>query len=161
MEVGMWTGEHRRRHGARPKEMVPHCAEAEVARWLERAEPPRSARATPVPAVARAIAWHRRVGGRWRALPPDLPPWRTVDGRFRRGLDLGLFDRMRRDVAYLRRRPAGRRRPPRLGIIDTRTVKCIPVRGPRGGACPRAGGAGPVGRCQEDGRAQTGGTGRC
>jgi putative transposase len=35
-------------------------------------------------------------------------------------------------VARLRRRDAGRRSEPRLAIIDTQTVKCIPVRGPRG-----------------------------
>ena len=35
-------------------------------------------------------------------------------------------------MARLRRRAAGRRRGPRLGIIDTQTVKCIAVRGPRG-----------------------------
>ena len=47
-------------------------------------------------------------------------------------LALGLFDRMMRDLARLRRRAAGRRPQPRLAIIDTQTVKCLPVRGPRG-----------------------------
>jgi transposase len=37
-----------------------------------------------------------------------------------------------REVAVRRRRAAGRRSTPTLGIIDTQTVKCIPVRGPRG-----------------------------
>lgn len=37
-----------------------------------------------------------------------------------------------RDPVRLRRRAAGRRTEPRLAIIDTQTVKCIPVRGPRG-----------------------------
>ena len=76
----------------------------------------------------RAIAWHLRVGGPWRA----LPPWRTVYGWFRHWLDLGLFDRLMREVAVLRRRAAGRRATPTLAIIDTQTVKCIAVRGPRG-----------------------------
>jgi transposase len=43
----------------------------------------------------------------------------------------GLLDRLLRDVAR-RRRARGRRAQPRLSIIDTQTVKCIPVRGPRG-----------------------------
>jgi transposase len=128
----MWTKEHRARHAACLKEMVAHSAEVEMARWLERADPPRSRAATPVLAVVRGIAWHLRVGGPWRALPSGLPPWRTVYGWFRRWLNLGLFDRLRCDLAVLRRRVTGRRPAPRLAIIDTQPVKCIAVRGPRG-----------------------------
>lgn len=131
-EGRMWTKEHRTRHEACLKEMVSLSAEVEMARWLERADPPHSRAATPILAVVRAIAWHLRVGGPWRALPSGLPPWRTVYGWFRRWLDLGLFDRLLCDVAALRRRAAGRKLAPRLAIIDTQTVKCIAVRGPRG-----------------------------
>ena len=128
----MWTERHRARHAAHLKHMVSRHAVREVAGWLERADPPRSGGATPVLPIVRAIAWHLRVGGGWRALPPGMPPWRTVSGWFRRWLALGLFDRMMRDLARLRRRTAGRRPTPRLAIIDTQTVKCLPVRGPRG-----------------------------
>ena len=128
----MWTERHRARHAARLKHMVSSCAVREVADWLERADPPSSDGATPTLAVVRAIAWHLRVGGGWRALPPEMPPWRTVYGWFRRWQALGLFGRMMRDLTRLRRRAAGRRAEPRLAIIDTQTVKCIPVRGPRG-----------------------------
>ena len=102
--------------------------------------------ATPALPVVSAIAWHLRVGGGWRALPSDMPPgllrnpplrgiaarWRTVHGWFRRWLDLGLFDRLLCDVACLRRRVAGRRKTPQLGIVHTQSVNCLPVRGPRG-----------------------------
>ena len=43
-----------------------------------------------------------------------------------------MFERMMHDLARLRRRAVGRRPQPRLAIIDTQTVKCLPVRGPRG-----------------------------
>src|SRR3954462_13327391 len=43
----MWTEAHRGRHDARLKEIVSLNAVAQVARWLERADPPRSGRATP------------------------------------------------------------------------------------------------------------------
>ena len=66
------------------------------------------------------------------ACAAGLPPWRTVYGWFRRWQARGLFDWMMRDLARLRRREAGRRPQPRLAIIDTQTVKCLPVRGPRG-----------------------------
>jgi len=128
----MWTKEHRARHEPCLKDIVSQCAEKKVARWLERADPACSAAATPKLVVVRAIAWHLRVGGPWRALPSHLPPWRTVYGWFRRWLSLGLFDRLMCEVAVLRRRAAGRRSTPTLGIIDTQTVKCIAVRGPRG-----------------------------
>src|SRR3954454_13695553 len=64
----MWTEAHRARHDARLKEVVSLHAVGQVARWLERVAPPRSGRATPYGAVVRAIAWHLRVGGPWRAL---------------------------------------------------------------------------------------------
>ena len=104
----------------------------EVARWLERADPPRSGRRTPTQRIVAALAWHLRVGGAWRALPGSFPPWRTVYGWFRRWLALGLFEALLRDVARLRRRAAGRHAEPSLCIIDTQTVKGIGVRGPRG-----------------------------
>src|SRR3954454_8173324 len=59
----MWTEAHRARHDARLKEIVSLNAVGQIARWLERADPPRSGRATPYAAVVRAIAWHLRIGG--------------------------------------------------------------------------------------------------
>jgi putative transposase len=128
----MWTEAHRARHDARLKGMVSACAVGEIARWLERADPPRSDRRTPLRPVVAALAWHLRVGGAWRALPAGFPAWHTVYGWFRRWLDLGVFDAVLRAVARLRRRAAGRRPEPRLCILDTQAVKCIGVRGPRG-----------------------------
>ena len=64
-------------------------------------------------------AWHLRVGGAWRALPPGLVQWRTAYGWFRRWLELGLFDALLRHVAGLRRRTTGRNSAPRLAMIDT------------------------------------------
>ena len=74
----MWTKAHRARHQAGLKERVPACAAGEMARWLERADPPRSEKATPVLPVVSAAAWHLRVGGPWRALPSGFPTWRTM-----------------------------------------------------------------------------------
>jgi putative transposase len=128
----MWTEAHRARHAARLKEMVTMGATGEIARWLERADPPRSGRRTPLHRVVAALAWHLRVGGAWRALPAGFPPWRTVYGWFRRWLERGLLDALLRGVARLRRRATGRRAGPSLCIIDTQAVRCIGVRGPRG-----------------------------
>jgi len=128
----VWTEAHRARHEPRLKELVSGRSADEIARWLGQVDPPRSGRATPTRRVVGAIAWHLRVGGPWRVLPQGFPPWRTVYGWFRRWLDLGLFDALLRETARRRRRKVGRRPGPSLGIVDTQTVKCIAVRGPRG-----------------------------
>ena len=85
------------------------------------------ARACLAPAGGRGLA-----GGAWRALPSGLVHWRTAYGWLRRWLGLGLFDAPLRQLAGLRRRAAGRKPEPRLAVIDTQSVECIPVRGPRG-----------------------------
>lgn len=128
----MWTDRHRTRHETRLKDMVFQASLDEVARFLERADPPGSPDATPARRVLAGIAWHLRVGGGWRALPTGFPPWRTVYGWFRRWIDTGLFEALMRSLARLQRRRCGRRTGPRLAIIDTQSVKCIGVRGPRG-----------------------------
>src|SRR3712207_9474653 len=94
----MWTKAHRARHDARLKGMVSIHAVGEIARWLERADPPRSKRRTPLLPVVGAIAWHRRVGGAWRALPSGGPPLRTLYGWFRRWLGVGVLDLVLRAV---------------------------------------------------------------
>ena len=127
----MWTARHRMHHEARLKHVVSRCATPEVAAWPGRADPLNGVGATPTLPVAQAIAWHPRVSGGWRALPLDMPPWRRVYSRFRRWQGPGLFARMRRDLARLRRGTMGRKLNTRMVIIDTQTVKCIPVRGPR------------------------------
>src|SRR3954469_21396785 len=134
----MWTEAQRARHEPGLKGLVAACAVEEIAAWLERADPPRSGRATPGRRGGGGVGCHLRGGGPWRALPAGRPPWRTVDGWFRRWLDLGLFEALLREVARRRRRKGGRRPGPTLAIVDTQAVRCIAVRGRRGGACPPA-----------------------
>lgn len=80
----MWADRHRTRHETRLRDMVLQASLDEVARVLERADPPSSPDATPARQVLAGIAWHLRAGGGWRALPTSFPPWRTVYGWFRR-----------------------------------------------------------------------------
>ncbi|MHC2018739.1 transposase [Methylobacterium sp. CM6247] len=128
----MWTDRHQTRHEARLKDMVLQAGLDEVAGFLERADPPIRPDATAARHVLAGIAWHLRTGGGWRALPAGFPPWRTVYGRFRRWIEKGLFESLMRGLARRQRRRCGRRPDPRLAIIDTQSVKCIGVRGPRG-----------------------------
>src|SRR3954462_9987715 len=126
-EDGMGTEAHRARREPGLRGLVAACAVEEIAAWLERADPPRSGRGTPGRRVAGAIAWPLRGGGPWRALPPGLPPWRTVYGRSRRWLESGLSDALPREVARRRRRRGGRRPGPALAIVDTQAVGRVAV----------------------------------
>ncbi len=128
----MGKDQHRTRHEARLKDMVLQVGLDEVARFLEQADPPGRADATPARHVLAGIAWHLRTGGGWRALPAGFPLWRTVYGWFRRWIAKGLFETLMRALARRQRRRCGRWTDPRLAIIDTQSVKCLGVRGPRG-----------------------------
>ena len=64
----MWTKSHLARQEARPKEIVTANAVGEIARWLDRADPPHSDWRTPLHQIMAALAWHLRewVAGRGR-----------------------------------------------------------------------------------------------
>lgn len=128
----MWTDRHRTRHETRLKDLVMQAGLDEVARYLEKADPPTRPNAKSARAVLAAVAWHLRTGGGWRALPEGFLPWRTVYGWFRRWVEKGLFETLMRALARRQRRRCGRRPTPTLAIIDTQSVKCLSVRGPRG-----------------------------
>lgn len=105
--------------------MVVQAGLDEVARFLNRADPPDRQDATLARRVLAGIAWHLRTGGGWRALPAGFPRWRTVYGWFRRWIDTGLFESLMRAMSRRQRRRCGRRSDPRLAIIDTQRVKCL------------------------------------
>ena len=65
-------------------------------------------------------------------MPVGFPPWRTVYGWLRRWIEKGLFDSLMRALARRQRRRCGRWSEPRMAILDTQSVTCIGVRGPRG-----------------------------
>ena len=73
--------------------------------------------------IMNAIFYVLRTGCQWRALPHDLPPWKTVytyfrvwrlDGTWRR-----IHDTLRRQV----RRSIGKQSEPSAAILDSQTVK--------------------------------------
>lgn len=73
--------------------------------------------------IVNAILYVLRTGCQWRALPPDLPPWKTVytycrtwrlDGTWK-----CLHDTLRRKV----RRAVGKQPEASAAILDSQTVK--------------------------------------
>ena len=127
---GMWTEAHRARHEPGLKELVAACTVEEVAAWLERADPPRSGRATPT--------------RRWSARSPGICGWAGPGAPCRpAGRRGGPCTLSGAGSSWACSTPCcasgapppaqGRRRPgPTLAIVDTQAVKCIAVRGPRG-----------------------------
>jgi transposase len=73
--------------------------------------------------VVDAIRYLVHNGCVWRALPADLPPWRTVYGFFACWAADGTLDRVHDALRDQVRLDAGRRRQPSAAIIDSQSVR--------------------------------------
>ena len=73
--------------------------------------------------VVNALFYLTREGCTWRALPHDFPPWKTVYNYFQDWRDDGTWDRFLTALRRRVRRAAGRDPDPRVGCIDSQSVK--------------------------------------
>jgi putative transposase len=80
-------------------------------------------RTADVREVLNGVLYLDREGCTWRALPHDLPPWRTCYNYFRQWADEGTWDALlwalRRDA----RLKAGRKATPSACCVDSQSVK--------------------------------------
>src|SRR3954453_11207565 len=87
----------------------------------------------PLREVFNALRWIVRAGASWRMLPHDFPPWEAVYQQTRRWLSAGVFEAMVHDLRVLLRLSEGRMSDPAAAILDSRTLRCTPESGSRGG----------------------------
>jgi putative transposase len=73
--------------------------------------------------VVNAVFYLTREGCSWRALPHDFPPWKTVYNYFEAWKRDGTWDQFLTALRLRVRRAAGRDPQPRVGCIDSQSVK--------------------------------------
>jgi putative transposase len=73
--------------------------------------------------VLDGIFYLTHEGCTWRALPHDFPPWKTVYNYFDAWKRDGTWDRIRDILRVRLRKAAGRELSPRVGCIDSQSVK--------------------------------------
>ena len=91
--------------------------------WIPPPRPGGRPRKTNMRAVVNAIFYLTREGCRWRALPHDFPPWKTVYNYFAAWQRDGTWDRFLTALRRRVRQAAGRDPNPRVACIDSQSVK--------------------------------------
>src|SRR3569833_3402530 len=84
-------------------------------------------------AVFNALRYLIRVGGAWRMLPNDLPPWKVVHQQTQRWFFVGCFVALVYDLCAVLRMALERKADPSAVILDSRTVQSTPESGARAG----------------------------
>ena len=82
--------------------------------------------------VVNAILCQTRNGCTWRALPHDLPPYRTVFHYFRLWQKDGTWDHIHDALRTKVRQAVGKKPKPSVAILDSQSVKSTEQGGPRG-----------------------------
>jgi putative transposase len=80
-------------------------------------------RTTDLREVANALFYHAREGCSWRALPHDLPPWKTVYNYFQWWDWDGTWQRLLDTLRPLARSRARRSPTPSAAALDSQSVK--------------------------------------
>ena len=84
-------------------------------------------RTTDTREILNAIFYVLKSGCQWRMLPKDFPSWGTVYYYFRKWELSGVYTKIFREL-YPQERLRHGKAEPRIGIIDSQTVKGTEVR---------------------------------
>lgn len=83
--------------------------------------------------VFNALRYIVRMGGAWRMMPNDLPPWALVYQQTQRWFAAGVFEAIVHDLREVLRVAADRKAQPTAAVIDSRTLQSSPESGARAG----------------------------
>lgn len=83
--------------------------------------------------VFNALRYLVRMGGVWRMMPHDLPPWNVVYQQTQRWIKAGCFQAMAHDLRAMVRLALDRNAEPSAVILDSRTLQSTPESGGRAG----------------------------
>jgi transposase len=90
-------------------------------------------RVYPLREIFNALRYQIRVGGAWRMMPHDLPPWHIVYQQAQRWIKAGCFETMAHDLRAILRMALERKADPSAVILDSRTLQSTPESGARAG----------------------------
>lgn len=114
-----------------------YASDLTLAQW-ELLQPmlPAAKRLGRPPAEARimvnAILYALRSGCQWRLLPKEFGPWQTVQGRYWRWRQSGLWAQLNDRLRARVREQAGKRSRPTAAILDSQSVRSADHAGPTG-----------------------------
>lgn len=83
--------------------------------------------------VFNALRYIVKMGGVWRMMPNDLPPWAVVYQQTQRWIKAGCFEAMAHDLRVVLREAGERDGAPTAAILDSRTLQSTPESGARAG----------------------------
>ena len=130
----MWTTENRGRYDRTKLRYPSDLTDAEwglVEPLIPRAKRGGNKRTVNVREVVNGIMYVLSTGCQWAAIPTDLPPRSTVNFYFLRWQHDRTLDRLHHALYIQCREQAGREASPRVGIIDSQSVKSAEKGGSR------------------------------
>jgi transposase len=90
-------------------------------------------RVHPLREIFNALRYLVKMGGVWRMMPHDLPPWHVVYQQTRRWIKAGCFEAMAHDLRAVLRLALERKADLSAVILDSRTLQSTPESGKRAG----------------------------
>ena len=90
-------------------------------------------RVYPLREIFNGLRYLVKMGGVWRMMPHDLPPWQVVYQQTQRWIKAGCFEVLAHDLRAILRLVLDRKADPSAVILDSRTLQSTPESGARAG----------------------------